>query len=234
MHRMMRQRMLVRRLAAVESLGATTVICLDKTGTLTENRMTVDRLASRSPRVSRAAEGHAGRARARPAPGARARGRRPLQRGRARRGFRRHQRQLDGSRAPHRRARLRYRLSSPAPPVPAAGASAAPQRRQLDGDRSQGERDRAARDGQGRPGGSPGALELVARWGDGPAAHARIEGRDPGRQRAHRRGRHARAGVRVQADLLERRSELRRSHLGRVGRAERSGAAGRARGDPGV
>jgi Ca2+-transporting ATPase len=41
MHRMLQRQALVRRLEVIESLGATTVICLDKTGTLTENRMTV-------------------------------------------------------------------------------------------------------------------------------------------------------------------------------------------------
>ncbi|WP_298871638.1 cation-translocating P-type ATPase [uncultured Bradyrhizobium sp.] len=42
--RISQARVLTRRASAIESLGAATVLCTDKTGTLTENRMTVARL----------------------------------------------------------------------------------------------------------------------------------------------------------------------------------------------
>ncbi|MDP3668153.1 MAG: cation-translocating P-type ATPase [Telluria sp.] len=42
--RLARANVLTRRLAAIETLGATSVLCVDKTGTLTENRMTVTSL----------------------------------------------------------------------------------------------------------------------------------------------------------------------------------------------
>ena len=45
--RMSRQNVLTRRIPAVETLGAATVLCVDKTGTLTENAMTVSRIWAR-------------------------------------------------------------------------------------------------------------------------------------------------------------------------------------------
>jgi Ca2+-transporting ATPase len=50
--RLSREHVLVRRIAAIETLGAVSVLCVDKTGTLTENRMTVAQLVVGSERLT--------------------------------------------------------------------------------------------------------------------------------------------------------------------------------------
>ncbi|MBP9205361.1 MAG: cation-translocating P-type ATPase [Kofleriaceae bacterium] len=55
--RISRRRVLTRRMPAIETLGAATVLCVDKTGTLTENKMTLRWLAPRAGGPALALEG---------------------------------------------------------------------------------------------------------------------------------------------------------------------------------